>query len=84
MALLRMELSTFPFDTEKVNPARYNFMEVHVQLFEHFLFGMISLKGYQSWLEMKRDKRLEALKNEIFSDINSLYTQVLISESTQP
>jgi AcrR family transcriptional regulator len=47
MALLRMKEAEWALDTEVFPPKEFTLGEVHVQLLEHFLYGIVSLKGYK-------------------------------------
>lgn len=47
MALLRMKEAEWALDTQVFPPKEFTLGEVHVQLLEHFLYGIVSLKGYK-------------------------------------
>jgi AcrR family transcriptional regulator len=45
LARMRLELIQIIFDTRVFPPTQFNFLEVNLQLFEHFIYGIITLKG---------------------------------------
>jgi AcrR family transcriptional regulator len=45
LARMRMEVVQLVFDAKVFPPTQFNFWEVNEQLFEHFLYGIITLKG---------------------------------------
>lgn len=50
---IRMDMIQMAFNPELFPPSRYNLMEVHTQLMEHFIYGLLSQKGLETWLNIK-------------------------------
>lgn len=47
MTIVRMEQFNLVFNTQVIHPGQFNFGEVHVQLLDHFLHGITTLKGHR-------------------------------------
>jgi len=47
MALLRMKEAEWALDTQVFPPKEFNIWDVQSQMLEHFLYGIVSLKGYK-------------------------------------
>lgn len=45
LARMRLELMQVAFDPKVFPTSQFNFVEVNLQLFEHFIYGIITLKG---------------------------------------
>ena len=54
LAKMRVEQIEMIFNPEIFAPEKYDFAEVHVQLIEHFIYGISTIKGH---------KRLNQLRN---------------------
>ncbi len=55
LANTRLELIQLAFDERVFDRTKYNLMEVHMQLFEHFLFGILTDKGRKAYEKYKRE-----------------------------
>ncbi len=47
MARLRMEQVELPFNPEIFPAEEFNITEIHIQFFEHFVYGICTLKGHE-------------------------------------
>jgi AcrR family transcriptional regulator len=47
LALLRVKEAEWALDTQVFPPKEFNTGDVHVQLLDHFLYGIVTLKGYK-------------------------------------
>ena len=47
LALLRMKEAEWALDSNVFPPKEFNIADVHIQLLEHFLYGIVTLKGYK-------------------------------------
>ncbi|SRR5258706_2341180 len=47
LALLRMKEAEWALDTQVFSPKEFDIADVHIQLLEHFLYGIVTLKGYK-------------------------------------
>lgn len=55
LAVFRMEQVQLAFD-ERVFPRdRFNFVDIQMQLFDHFVFGLLTEKGRELYLEYKKE-----------------------------
>jgi AcrR family transcriptional regulator len=53
IAALRIELIQFSFNPDVFPRERFNMVEVHSQLFDHFVFGLVTEKGRKLYLKCK-------------------------------
>ncbi|MCH7415376.1 TetR/AcrR family transcriptional regulator [Belliella sp. R4-6] len=53
IATMRIEQMMSLFDPLKFPPAKFNLGEVHVEVFEHFLHGIFTEKGKETYLKKK-------------------------------
>lgn len=53
MATMRMELVQLAFDDRVFPPSQFKIADVQVQLFEHFVFGLLTEKGRKKYLKCK-------------------------------
>lgn len=53
LAYLRMEQMNSLFDPLKFPPSKFNLIELHLEVFEHFLFGILTEFGKQAYLNQK-------------------------------
>ncbi|WP_143083967.1 TetR/AcrR family transcriptional regulator [Flexibacter flexilis] len=54
---IRLDMIQMAFNPDIFPPTRYNLMEVHMQLMEHFIYGLLSPKGYETLQELKNKAR---------------------------
>ncbi|WP_373524489.1 TetR/AcrR family transcriptional regulator [Aquiflexum sp.] len=59
MALMRMEQMMLTFDPLKFPTSKYNQVELQMQIFEHFLYGIFTDKGKEAYLNQKNTKQNE-------------------------
>ena len=53
IALMRLEQMMIIFDPIKFPPSKYNQVELQLQIFEHFLYGIFTDKGRKAYLNQK-------------------------------
>ncbi|MGY6522633.1 MAG: TetR/AcrR family transcriptional regulator [Mongoliitalea sp.] len=53
LAFLRMEQMDSLFDPIKFPPSKFNLIELHLEVFEHFLFGILTNEGKTAYLNQK-------------------------------
>jgi TetR/AcrR family transcriptional regulator, cholesterol catabolism regulator len=53
IALMRLEQMMVIFDPIKFPPSKYNQVELQLQIFEHFLYGIFTEKGREAYLKQK-------------------------------
>ena len=52
IARMRMEQVQIVFNPQVYSPREYQILDVHLQLFKHFIFGLVTLKGYELLTQM--------------------------------
>jgi AcrR family transcriptional regulator len=57
LAKMRLELVQIIFDPKIFPPTQFNFLEVNLQLFEHFIYGIITLKGLNLLNQYKKQNQ---------------------------
>jgi AcrR family transcriptional regulator len=55
LANTRLELIQLAFDERVFDRSRYSLMDVHIQLFEHFLYGILTDKGRKAYEKYKKE-----------------------------
>lgn len=63
----RLESMMMPFNPDFFSKHKHSLLEVEEQLLEHFLFGVVSLKGYKLLMKYKQESEKNASKHETFS-----------------
>jgi TetR/AcrR family transcriptional regulator, cholesterol catabolism regulator len=63
----RIESMMMPFNPDFFSKHKHSLLEVEEQLLEHFLFGIVSLKGYKLVLKYKQESEKNASKYETIS-----------------
>ena len=53
IAMIRMEQMMFVFDPIKFPPSKYNIVDLQMEIFEHFLYGIFTEKGRKTYFEKK-------------------------------
>ncbi len=53
IALMRMEQMMFIFDPIKFPPSKFNAVDLQLEIFEHFLYGIFTEKGREAYLNQK-------------------------------
>jgi TetR/AcrR family transcriptional regulator, cholesterol catabolism regulator len=53
MAILRIELIQLAFNPDIFPRERFNMIELHSQVFDHFVFGLVTEKGRKLYLKCK-------------------------------
>lgn len=56
MATVRMELVQLAFNDRVFPPSRFTIPDVHLQLFDHFVFGLLTEKGRKKYLKCKENQ----------------------------
>ena len=59
MALMRIEQMMLTFDPLKFPTSKYNHVELQMQIFEHFLYGIFTDKGKEAYLNQKNTQQNE-------------------------
>lgn len=63
----RVESMMMPFNPDFFSKQKHSLLEVEEQLLEHFLFGVVSLKGHKLLLKYKQESEKNASKHETYS-----------------
>lgn len=63
----RIESMMMPFNPDFFSKHKHSLLEVEEQLLEHFLFGIVTLKGYKLVLKYKQESEKNASKYETIS-----------------
>ncbi len=53
LSIMRLELIQLTFDEQVFPPAKYNLAEVNIQIFEHFIYGLLTDKGRKVYEKYK-------------------------------
>jgi len=53
IAMMRLEQMMVTFDPVKYPPSKYDLVDLQIEIFEHFLFGIFSEKGREAYLKQK-------------------------------
>jgi AcrR family transcriptional regulator len=53
MAIIRIELIQLAFNPDIFQREKYNMVEVHSQIFDHYVFGLVTEKGRKLYLKCK-------------------------------
>ena len=56
LSRFRLDSMMIPFNIELFPPARFNLMEVHQEILENFLYGLVTEKGYHLILAYKKER----------------------------
>ncbi len=62
IASMRLELVQLPFNEEAFPPEKFRLPNVQLQIFEHFVFGLLSEKGRRLYMKARKDNKMEPLK----------------------
>ena len=57
IALLRLEQMMITFDPMKFPPSKYNMVDLQIEIFEHFLYGIFTEKGREAYLKQKNENK---------------------------
>lgn len=61
LAIARLELIQLTFDDRIYPPAKYNLAEVNMQIFEHFIYGLLTEKGRKVYEKYKLQTNTQEL-----------------------
>ena len=53
IAMMRLEQMMFSWDPVKFPPSKFNAVDLQIEIFEHFLFGIFTEKGRKAYLKQK-------------------------------
>ncbi|HSJ68994.1 MAG TPA: TetR/AcrR family transcriptional regulator [Anditalea sp.] len=53
LAMMRLEQMMFSWDPVKFPPSKFNAVDLQIEIFEHFLFGIFTEKGRKAYLKQK-------------------------------
>ncbi len=56
IAKVRLEMSMLPFNEELFPKSQYSMLEVHKEMIEFFLFGMVTPKGYKLMTKYQKER----------------------------
>ncbi|TVP45100.1 MAG: TetR/AcrR family transcriptional regulator [Mongoliibacter sp.] len=59
LGLLRLEQMMLSFDPIKFPPSKYNIVDLQLEIFEHFLYGIFTEKGKEAYQNQKNSKQHE-------------------------
>jgi AcrR family transcriptional regulator len=59
LGLMRLEQMMLSFDPIKFPPAKYNIVDLQLEIFEHFLYGIFTEKGKEAYLNQKNTAQHE-------------------------
>jgi TetR/AcrR family transcriptional regulator, cholesterol catabolism regulator len=62
IARLRLEQIQLGFDPYVFPLGRYNLADIQMQLFDHFVHGIVTLKGYSLLLQYRKELQAEAVR----------------------
>lgn len=57
MSKFRLESMMMPFNIAIFPPGKYNLAEISGQIIEHFVFGLVTIKGHKLILKYKQEKK---------------------------
>ena len=63
LARYRVETMFIPFNPEFQRSLKHNLLEIEQQIIIHFLFGLVTLKGYKMVLKYMEQMEKESIKN---------------------
>jgi AcrR family transcriptional regulator len=63
MARYRVESMFIPFNPEFVRNAKASFLDIEQEVITHFLFGLVTLKGYKMVLKYQEQREKSTTKN---------------------
>jgi TetR/AcrR family transcriptional regulator, cholesterol catabolism regulator len=55
LAAMRIEMVQLAFNTDVFSPAQFKLHEVHMQLFDHFIYGLLTEKGRKLYEKYKQE-----------------------------
>lgn len=65
IATMRLEMVQLAFNTDVFPPSAYNLYEVHMQLFDQFIYGLLTEKGRKQYEKCKQEpNNLELIPNQ--------------------
>ena len=62
IATVRLELVQLAFNDEFFPRERFRLPDVQLQIFDHFVFGLLTEKGRKLYLKCKQENKAETLK----------------------
>lgn len=65
IASMRLEMIQLPFNEEIFPREKFRLAEVQMQIFDHFVFGMLSEKGRKLYVKLKHDNKTQSLKTPV-------------------
>jgi AcrR family transcriptional regulator len=65
IASMRLEMVQMPFNEEVFPRERFSLPEVQMQLFDHFVYGLLTEKGRKAYQKAKRENKVEPLKTPV-------------------
>jgi len=65
MSKFRLESMMIPFNTSVFPPGKYNLAEISGQIIEHFIYGLVTIKGHKLILKYKQEKKSHAHESKM-------------------
>ena len=65
IAAVRLEMVQLPFNEETFPRERFRLPEVQMQIFDHYVFGLLTEKGRKLYLKYKHESKPETIKTPI-------------------
>lgn len=65
MATVRLELVQLAFNEEIFPRDRFRLVDVQAQIFDHFVFGLLTEKGRKLYLKCKQENKPQPLKTPV-------------------
>ncbi len=65
MSKFRLESMMIPFDISIFPPGKYNLAELSGQIIEHFIYGLVTVKGHKLILKYKQEKKSTSYEKKL-------------------
>jgi len=67
MSKFRLESMMIPFNISVFPPGKYNLAELSAQVIEHFVYGLVTIKGHKLILKYKQEKKSDTHEKKMVS-----------------
>ena len=67
MSKFRLESMMIPFNISVFPPGKYNLAELSGQIIEHFVYGLVTIKGHKLILKYKQEKKSDTHEKKMVS-----------------
>ena len=65
MSKFRLESMMIPFNISIFPPGKYNLADISSQVIEHFVYGLVTIKGHKLILKYTQEKKLHAHESKL-------------------